>query len=148
MEDHWHEAPPFDYQSFLPPSLHDPTERMCVASFGGWEMRCFPRNGPKHAYMAPRGMLHLQLWCPSYGVSILTPSVLTDRLFELWTPTERLRLPCLKDVASTLADTIGILPPCVHLIHHFESWLVWAPAIGAVPKTSTGEVCAARNPSL
>ena len=129
----------FDSIEFLPPTPHDPMERLCVSTFGGWEVRCFAHNEPRHAYMAARGMLHLQLWCPSYNVSILTPSTLTERQFELWTPTEHIRLPCIKKVAQTLAETMGILPPCIHLIHHFESWLVWAPAIGAVPKTFDGQ---------
>ena len=125
----------------LPPAPHDPTERLCVATLGGWEIRCFAFNDPKHSYMAARGMLHLQLWCPSYNVSILTPSMLTERQFDLWTTDEHIRLPCLKRVGQQLAESLGILPPCIHLIQHFESWLVWAPAIGAVPKTSTGEPC-------
>ena len=65
----------------LPPAPHNPAERSCVSRVAGWEIRCFARNDAKHEYMAPRGMLHLQVWCPSFNVSILTPSAMTGGLF-------------------------------------------------------------------
>ncbi|GIW42380.1 MAG: hypothetical protein KatS3mg076_2957 [Candidatus Binatia bacterium] len=48
-----------------PPPPHDPRERAVLATVGSWEIRHHPPADPKHAYFAPRGFLHLQLWHPA-----------------------------------------------------------------------------------
>jgi hypothetical protein len=67
-----------------PPPPHDPRERVLVATAGAFEVRAFPPSDPKHAYFAARALLHLQLWHPSAGVSLLTPSRLTRNAYELF----------------------------------------------------------------
>jgi hypothetical protein len=68
----------------LPPPPHDPSERVLVARADAWEVRAFPPGDPKHAYFATRELLHLQLWHPAAGVSLLTPSRLTAGAYELF----------------------------------------------------------------
>lgn len=65
-----------------PPPPHDPRERVFLLALGEWEVRAFAEDDPKHLYMAPRRFLHLQLWHPGKGVSVLTPSRLTAARFE------------------------------------------------------------------
>src|SRR5262245_7985164 len=68
----------------LPPPPHDPSERALLCRVGAWEVRAFPPSDAKHAYFATRELLHLQLWHPAAGVSVLTPSRLTAGTFELF----------------------------------------------------------------
>jgi len=105
-----------------------------VFEHGDWQVRAFAWNDDKHAYLAPRGMLHLQLWNPRAGLSILTRSILTGGAFELWSPAGRWRVCCYGHLARTLLDELGTAPPCPRLVDHFETWLVLAAQIGAVPK--------------
>jgi len=90
-----------------PPAPHDPRERTLISellaqSSGAvspaphgssgrastrttrWEVRAFPVGGRMHRYFAPRGLLHLQLWQPESGVSVLTPSRLTLGRWEVF----------------------------------------------------------------
>lgn len=90
-----------------PPAPHDPRERTLMfellassssaaprarhGSIGRgaaratrWEVRAFPVGGRMHRYFAPRGLLHLQLWQPESGVSVLTPSRLTLSRWEVF----------------------------------------------------------------
>ncbi len=67
-----------------PPPPHDPRERTAVATILGWEIRIFPEDERKAEYFAPRGFLHAQLWHPAARVSVLTPSLLTGGLFEMF----------------------------------------------------------------
>lgn len=78
-------------QHRLPP--HDPADRVLLAEFddgrgGGalsrWEVRAFDPAGQFHAWFAPRGFVHLQLWQPWFGLSVLTPSRLTLDRFEAY----------------------------------------------------------------
>lgn len=101
---------------------------------GDWQVRAFPWNDDKHAYLAPRGMLHLQLSNPIARVSIRTRSRLTAGAFELWCPAGRRRVCCDGHLARTLRHEFATQPPYPRLVNHFETWLVLAAQIGAVPK--------------
>ena len=75
-----------------PPRPHNPADRIVadVISAGGdrpsafstWEVRIFDPAGQFHCYFGTRGLLHLQLWQPYFGVSILAPSRLTAYAYE------------------------------------------------------------------
>jgi hypothetical protein len=106
----------------LPPRPHDPRDREVVARAGAWEVRQFDRADRKHAYFAPRGFLHLQLWHPVAGVSVLTPSRLTGGNYELWDAEgDRVALPEWADVMSYLTD---LTPPGAARIAALERWFV------------------------
>ncbi len=72
---------------------HDPRDRIVVERLDGgrcgnplsaWEARVFDPAGPFHVYFLGRNLLHLQLWQPWFGISILTPSRLTGGRWEAW----------------------------------------------------------------
>lgn len=104
----------------LPPRPHDPRDREVVAHAGAWEVRQFDRADRKHAYFAPRGFLHLQLWHPVACVSVLTPSRLTGGNYELWDG-DRVVLPEWSDVMSFLA---ALAPPGAARMAALERWFV------------------------
>lgn len=64
-----------------PPAPHDPRERELALLEGLWEVRIF--GGRKFEYFVSRGFWHLQLWHPTAGVSVLTPSRLTLGFYEM-----------------------------------------------------------------
>lgn len=78
--------PPIEHRVHRwPPSPHHPSDRVRVrrAGRGGiWEVRIFSPASPLYERLARRGMLHLQLWHPGSGVSVLSPSALTGYRFE------------------------------------------------------------------
>ncbi len=67
-----------------PPPPHDPRERILAGGVGDWELRCFAPDDPKYEYLVARGFWHVQLWHAAARVSVLTPSRLTGRRFELF----------------------------------------------------------------
>ena len=76
-----------------PPRPHDPRERILVdtcapdlahPTYRHWEVRQFDPAGIFHCYFGDHGMLHLQLWHPWSGVSLLTPSRLTAGRYEVF----------------------------------------------------------------
>lgn len=76
-----------------PPRPHDPGERLFVETcapdlthptYRHWEVRLFDPAGIFHCYFGDHGMLHLQLWHPWSGVSLLTPSRLTAGRYEVF----------------------------------------------------------------
>jgi len=131
-----------------PPAPHDPRERELVAHAGAWEVRQFARTGTKHEYFAPRGFLHLQLWEPTAGVSILTPSRLTGGNYELHDG-DRVALPEWCDVQAYVAD---LAPPGVARMAALERWFVTVhePASVALLRawwSVKGETKPARGPA-
>ena len=106
-----------------PPPPHDPRERERVAVTGAWEVRQFPADDPKLAYFAPRGFLHVQLWHPGEGVSVLTPSKLTGGLYAIWSPDARLDCAGWDDVVCALPR---LIVPGAAQVRAFERWLVTA----------------------
>jgi hypothetical protein len=105
-----------------PPAPHDPREREVVGRVGAWEIRQFPPSDPKLAYFGGRGFLHIQLWHPERGVSILTPSRLTGGRFDVWTEDGCwLSLARWQTVAASLPDVTTPGPLEVEAI---ERWFV------------------------
>ncbi len=115
----------------LPDAPHDPMERACVYRHRGWEIRTFAWNSQKHRFFAGQGMLHLQLWAPIADVSILTPSRLTDGMYDLWVSGRRIRLGCFRGVSAMTLKNAGVRPPSRRVICQYESALVHAASIGA-----------------
>jgi hypothetical protein len=62
---------------------HAIADRVVVARCEDWEVRQHPIDDPASADLVAGGYLHLQLWCPATGISILTPSRLTAGLFDV-----------------------------------------------------------------
>ena len=117
----------------LPAPPHDPRERSLVAEHGGWSVRAFAWNDPRHGYLAGRGLLHLQLWSHVQAASVLTRSGFTGGSFEVCLGGERLRACCFRGVCHILSER-GVPPPCPGMVEHFQAWLVLAPSIGATAK--------------
>ncbi len=63
-----------------PPPPHDPRERQLVSCVAGWELRLFGEQ--QFQYFVRHGLWHLQLWHPEARVSVLSPSRLTQALYE------------------------------------------------------------------
>ena len=61
---------------------HTDTNRTLVYWLGEWDVRMSDPRSDLHRLLAVNGMLHLQMWHPESGTSVLTPSPLTDQLFE------------------------------------------------------------------
>jgi hypothetical protein len=107
--------------SSLPPP-HDPGERTRVAWVGLWEVRQFQGDDSRLARFRRRGFHHLQLWHPSERISILTPSRLTARLFEVW-PEGGVRSSATtwREVTERLA---GVESPSAIDMIALESWFL------------------------
>ena len=123
-----------------PPPPHDPRERICVASVGGWEVRVFPDGDPRGAYLARHGMAHLQLWHPAQRVSVLTPSRLTAGSYELF-PYGGWKFACpdLEDLLRALDEEHGLalVPPA--RLRALETWFVERTARSAPSATTPPE---------
>lgn len=117
-----------------PPPPHDPADRCWLRRVGDWEIRVHALNDPRHAYLTARGLLHLQLWHPGVGASVLTPSQLTERAYELWGPEHR-RFCCYRHLARFLREELALAVPCPRMIRHLELWFVHARTIGAVSRS-------------
>lgn len=62
---------------------HDPEDRVTIAVLGRWELRDFAAGSTFAAFFARHQVEHRQLLDVELGVSVLTPSPLTDDQFEL-----------------------------------------------------------------
>lgn len=112
-------------EELWPPPPHDPRERDLIVRLPEWEVRAFPKGGRMHAYFAPRGLLHLQLWHPRARVSVLTPSRLTCGRYEIY-PYEGRKLPVADMQALYRAMSALLrceLPPPARLVA-LERWFV------------------------
>jgi hypothetical protein len=108
-----------------PPPPHDPRERVEIARLGEWEVRSFRSDGVKHRYFAPRGMLHLQLWHPAAGISLLTPSRLTLQRYEVYPIGEwKFAHASLRSIRGIVRSTHGIELPVAAAIRALERWHV------------------------
>ena len=101
--------------------LHSLVERQRFATLGEWEVRRHLETGGQHAYFAPRGFLHLQLWHASAEVSILTPSQLTNDRFEIWRDGLRIRVGTWHEVVAHLP---GLALPCATELATLWLWTV------------------------
>ena len=116
------------------PTLHDPNYRGCMLKLLGWQIRVIMRNDHHHTSLAAQGLLHLQLWHAGTETSILTPSNLTNRRFEIWNESLHVQVSNYGKACQIVMDNFGIHMPCDGLIHHYQCWLVWAPSIGVVER--------------
>ena len=105
----------------MPPRPHDPTEREVVSYLGDWQVRQFPESDSKLAYFTGRGFLHVQLWHPGRGVSVLTPSRLTGGRFDVWTDDGRMSLPHWNAVRQAIAE---VATPGPVEVEALERWFV------------------------
>jgi hypothetical protein len=106
----------------LPPSPHDPRERVVVSTVGDWQIRQFAETDAKLAYFTGRGFLHVQLWHPEHRVSILTPSRLTGGRFEVWAAgADRVAVTRWSAIDEALP---GIATPRAIEIAAVERWFV------------------------
>jgi hypothetical protein len=65
------------------PRPHDPDDRVLVATIGPWELRDFAEGSSFARFFAKHGIAHRQLYARAVGLSILTPSPLTEGEFDL-----------------------------------------------------------------
>lgn len=116
-------ATPLDW----PPPLHDPRERALVALVDGWEVRVFPPCDRKFHYFVTRGFLHAQLWHRGACVSVLTPSRLTNGLFEVF-PYAGWKAPAREPalLRSLVAQTHGVALPSLRRLASIVEWYVCA----------------------
>lgn len=67
-----------------PPPPHDPLARVTAGALAGWQVRVLTEDRRNTAHLAARGLLHVQLWHPVAGVSLITPSILTAGRYEAY----------------------------------------------------------------
>jgi len=103
-----------------PPPPHDPRDReLTMPLEGGWELRT--PTARMTAYFLPRGLLHVQLWHPASGVSILTPSRITRGLYEAF-PVRRWKAPARSyaEITELVAREHGVAPPSAFAVASLE----------------------------
>ncbi len=108
-------------------------ETICVPChavvFGYWEVRIFDPAGQFHHYFASRALLHVQLWNPFFGVSILSPSRLTGFNYESFPLNEwKYASPDYDDIAERLRAHIGIRLPNASFVRRICRTYVGEPA--------------------
>jgi hypothetical protein len=108
-----------------PPPPHDPLERVLVTRIDGWQVRDFAHDDERLAYFAAHGFSHLQLWNPARGVSVLTPSRLTDGRFEAFPIAGwKQRADDWLALATLLRATHGLVPPGPACLRAVERWFL------------------------
>jgi hypothetical protein len=129
-----------------PPAPHDPAERDLLLRIGDWEVRRFPEDGKLFGYAAPRGMLHVQLWHPASGVSVLTPSRITGGHYEAypiggWKGASR----DLGQIAAAIRGEHRIAVPRARRVASLERWFVGAAERRALRSFLAGAVFSRRS---
>ena len=119
-----------------PPPPHDPLDRILVGHLDDWQIRIFDPAGRWHQYFAPRGLLHLQLWSPKHGVSLITPSELTCHRYEvyqqdLWKYAHRE----LQSVREILKKTSNVELPAERQLISLEYG--WVDTVAAAARASS-----------
>jgi len=112
------------------PGVHRTQHRACVQKYFGWQLCVIPYNDPHHRDASQAGHLHLQLWHPGTRTSILTPSGLTSRTYEVWNERFHLRFGEYCCVAATIENELGVQLPSSAWIEQYLCWFVWAPSLG------------------
>lgn len=120
---------PTDRLEDVLPRAHDPRQRAWVYSAAGWDLFTTARNDPAHDWLARQGALHLQLWHPVAGISVLTPAPSTEDRFEVWTLRGTHRLCCTGALVRHL-DGLGVAPPSPTLITEFHRTFVLSALLG------------------
>jgi len=116
-----------------PPPPHDPADRVVVATVDGWEVRAFPEGSRMHDYSVPRMLLHLQLWHPARRVSVLTPSRLALRRWEIF-PVAGWKMPIADDqiLRDILATELRAPLPGRAALEALLRWFVDRPVRNAL----------------
>lgn len=115
------------------PSWHRTDERAVVGEHGHWLVLAHPVNSTLHRRIARVGHLHMQLWHRHSGISVLTPSPLTDDKLEVWLPTGHLMRPCSLGCMKKLPELQTSLPlPCTRYLARLEALLICGATLGAV----------------
>jgi len=80
-------------------------------------VRIFDPSSRMHAYFAPRGLSHIQLWHPEARVSVLTPSRLTCERYEVF-PIEQWKRAASSEaeVCALLGEHLGLALPRMALL--------------------------------
>lgn len=109
---------------------HRPDDRVVVETvavagsdrpFGHWEVRVFDPAGKFHHYFALRALLHVQLWNPFFGVSILSPSRLTGFNYESYPLDDwKYASPDYNDISARLRANLGIRLPDETLVRQLR----------------------------
>jgi len=117
--------------------VHNPEQRCFVHQVGSWYILRHAANDPMVSWLAPRGLLHLQLYHAPTGLSVLTPSGLTEGTYELGEGAERARYHCYGCLNGHLVREHGVHLPCLRSVRWAERWFVRAAEFGsaAVPPT-------------
>jgi hypothetical protein len=109
----------------VPPPPHDPGERVVVDLAGDWQVRVFAPQDRKRAYFIRRGMWHAQLWHPGAGVSLLTPSMLTDGCFEVFPfRAQKARAETYEAAARAIRKHHGVDAPEPSVARRIQRWFV------------------------
>jgi hypothetical protein len=104
---------------------HSPTGRDILFESRGWQIRGFNAEHPASQHFAVRGWSHLQLWHEGFGISILTPSRLTESCFEIRLPDRRIaRLSTREDVEAMLWDYWALTLPSSSAVFAAHRWFV------------------------
>jgi len=121
------------------PRLHDPHQRVMVGYAGDWEVRDFPRHHDAGHEANRQGMAHVQLWLPSHGVSLLTPSLLTRDRWEAYPIADwKLATPYFGIMAQLLRTEHGVELPSGAEMRRIARWLVARPWTQPTVAQSTG----------
>jgi hypothetical protein len=106
-------------------SRHGSSGRRGASASTRWEVRAFPSGGRMHRYFAPRGLLHLQLWQPESGVSMLTPSRITLGRWEVF-PVEgwKLGVDQVADLRRLVRASFRVEPPTAAQLAAAQAWFV------------------------
>ncbi|MEM6930381.1 MAG: hypothetical protein AAF602_25820, partial [Myxococcota bacterium] len=112
--------------------LHDPASRCLIDDTpSGWQVLGHAFNTDRHAYFAPRGMLHLQWWFPARRVSVVTPSRLTEGRFEVWDGVNVRRICCHRHLTTIFVEQLALVPPCDEAMRHYRACFVHVWEIGS-----------------
>ena len=130
----------YDANCRTPAAPHDPWERAAVHARYGWEIRTYPWNSRLHRVASDNGTLHLQIWYPAVGLSILTPSRLTGGKYEVQMADERVRMCCAATMAEIVYDWAGVRLPCSRVVSFYYDRMVLLPYFGRTTASSSGEV--------
>ena len=96
---------------------HTEREKSLVYWLGEWDVRMSEPKSELHRLLVINGMFHLQLWHPESKTSILTPSPITDELFEA-TPLfgSEFRAASYAEIRSVVQAARQIEPPSAQLL--------------------------------
>ena len=91
---------------------HSEQQKSLVYWLGEWDVRMSEPHSDLHRLLVINGMFHLQLWHPESKTSVLTPSPITDQLFEV-TPLfgGEFRAKTYSEIRSVVQAARKVVPP-------------------------------------